>query len=275
MANVLKRDKKVAALSMLLEGSSVRSTERITGVHRDTILRLMVRVGAACADFSDATLRNLNCRRIEVDEIRAFVAKKNRNVTEQDDWSRIGDQYTFVALDPETKLIPSYKVGKRTADTTVEFIDDLASRLSTPVQISSDGFPAYYQAIATSFGRGEVNYATVVKEYEETSAGRGRYSPPRVVSIEKDDLIGHPNMDLVSTSLVERSNLSIRTHCRRLTRLSLGFSKKLENFKASMDLYFCFYNFVRFHRTIRATPAMEAGIRPSALTVGDLVDMAA
>lgn len=274
MANVLKRDKKIAVLSMLLEGSSVRSAERITGVHRDTILRLMVRVAGACADFSNRTLRDLHCSRIEVDEIWAFVAKKNRNVQDSDDWSRIGDQYTFVALDPETKLIPSYKVGKRTAYTTMEFIDDLASRLSTRVQISSDAFPAYYHAIATAFPTG-VDYATVVKEYAETVAGRGRYSPPKVISCEKEDLLGIPDMRLVSTSLVERSNLSIRTHCRRMTRLSLGFSKKLENFKASMDLYFCFYNFVRFHRTIRATPAMEAGVLSSALTVGDLVDMAA
>lgn len=274
MANVLKRDKKIAVITQLLEGSSVRSAERITGVHRDTILRLMVRIAGACATFSDTTLRNLNCNRIEVDEIWAFVAKKSKNVQEDDDWSRMGDQYTFVALDPETKLIPSYLVGKRTAFTTMQFIDDLAGRLGRRVQISSDGFPAYYHAIATSFGR-DVDYATVVKDYEETSAGRGRYSPPRVVSIEKDDLIGTPDMDLVSTSIVERSNLSIRTHCRRMTRLSLGFSKKLENFKASMDLYFAFYNFVRFHRTIKATPAMEAGVLPSALTVGDLVDMAA
>jgi len=274
MANVLKRDKQVAVISMLLEGSSVRSAERITGVHRDTILRLMVRVAAGCADFSNRTLRNLKCNRIEVDEIWAFVAKKNKNVGERDEWSRVGDQYTFVALDPQTKLIPSYLVGKRTAYTTMAFIDDLASRLSTRVQISSDAFPAYYHAIATSFG-GNVDYASVVKEYAETPAGRGRYSPPRVISIEKDDLIGFPNMETVSTSLVERSNLSIRTHCRRLTRLSLGFSKKLENFKASMDLYFCFYNFVRFHRTIKATPAMEAGVLPSALSIGDLVDMAA
>jgi IS1 family transposase len=274
MANVLKKDKQVAALSMLLEGSSVRSTERITGVHRDTILRLMVRVAGACADFSNRTMRDLNCNRLEVDEIWAFVAKKSKNVRESDDWSRIGDQYTFVALDPETKLIPSYKVGKRTAYTTMEFIDDLAARLGRRVQISSDAFPAYYHAIATAFPNG-VDYASVVKDYEETPAGRGRYSPPRVVRIEKDDLIGTPDLELASTSLVERSNLSIRTHCRRLTRLSLGFSKKLENFKASMDLYFCFYNFVRFHRTIKATPAMEAGVLPSALSIGDLVDMAA
>jgi len=274
MANVLKRDKQVTALSLLLEGNSVRSTERLTGIHRDTILRLMVRVAGACADFSNRTLRDLHCNRIEVDEIWAFVAKKSKNVQESDDWSRIGDQYTFVALDPETKLIPCYKVGKRTAYTTMQFVDDLASRLRNRTQISSDAFPAYYHAIATSFDR-DVDYGTVIKQYAETPSGRGRYSPPRVIDIEKDDLIGHPDMSLVSTSLVERSNLSIRTHCRRLTRLSLGFSKKLENFKASMDLYFAFYNFVRLHRTIRCTPAMEAGVMKDALTVGDLVDMAA
>lgn len=274
MANVLKRDKKIAAISMLLEGSSVRSTERLTGVHRDTILRLMVRVGDACARFSNETLINLDCKRIEVDEIWAFVAKKNKNVRDSDPWSKVGDQYTFVALDAETKLIPSYKVGKRTYFTTQAFIDDLASRLRNRVQISSDAFPAYVHTIETAFGR-NVDYGRVVKEYAETSAGRGRYSPPRVVSMEKDDLIGFPDMELVSTSYVERSNLSIRMHCRRLTRLTNGFSKKLENFKASMDLYFAFYNFVRFHSTIRATPAMEAGVLPSALTVGDLVDMAA
>lgn len=194
---------------------------------------------------------------------------------ESDEWAKVGDQYTFVALDPTTKLIPSYKIGKRTAYTTMEFINDLESRVLGRIQISSDGFSPYYHAIATAFERGNVDYATVVKEYAETAAGRGRYSPPKVISCEKDDLIGTPDMDLVSTSIVERSNLSIRTHCRRLTRLSLGFSKKLENFKASMDLYFAFYNFVRYHRSIRVTPAMEAGVLPSALSIGDLVDMAA
>lgn len=179
-----------------------------------------------------------------------------------------------MALDPVSKLIPCYLVGKRNVQTTQAFIDDLASRLRYHVQISSDAFPAYYHAIATAFDH-DVDYATVVKEYAETPAGRGRYSPPRVVSTEKDDLIGTPNLRLAGTSIVERSNLTIRTHCRRLTRLSLGFSKKLENFKASMDLYFCFYNFVRTHGSIRCTPAMEAGVMKDALTVGDLVDMAA
>lgn len=153
MANVLKRDKQVAVITQLLEGSSVRSTERITGVHRDTILRLMVKVASGCAAFHDRTVRDLHCNRIEVDEIWAFVSKKNRNVTESDEWSKVGDQYTFVALDPETKLIPAYKVGKRTAFTTMQFIDDLASRITNRIQVSSDAFPAYYHALATSFGR--------------------------------------------------------------------------------------------------------------------------
>jgi IS1 family transposase len=259
---------------MFLEGSSIRSTERITGVHRDTIIRLMVRVAAAAERFSSATLVDLPCKRIEVDELWAFVQKKNKNVVEADDWSRVGDQYTFVALDPETKLIPSHVVGKRNVQTAMRFMDDLASRLSGRIQLSSDGFSPYFHAVDNAFGR-NVDYGMVVKEYAETPAGRGRYSPPTVVSCEKDEIIGFPNRALISTSLVERSNLTIRMHCRRLTRLTNGFSKKLDNLKAAMDLYFCFYNFVRFHRTIRATPAMEAGIARSPLTVADLVDMAA
>ncbi|MBI1814275.1 MAG: hypothetical protein HYR72_04815 [Deltaproteobacteria bacterium] len=273
MANVLKADKQVAVITALLEGNSVRSTERMTGVHRDTVLRVMNRVARGCAAYSDEMLRNLNCHRIEVDEIWAYVAKKNRNVDESDDWSRVGDQYTFVALDAETKLIPSYRTGKRTVYTTMQFINDLASRLQGRVQISSDGFAPYLHAIGEAFGR-DVDYATIIKEFAETPAGRGRYSPARVVSSEKNDLIGYPNMDLVSTSYVERSNLSIRMHCRRLTRLTNGFSKKLENLQASMDLYFCFYNFVRFHRSLRCTPAMEAGVVTSPMTVRDLVEMA-
>lgn len=237
--------------------------------------RVVVRVGLSAGRFASRTLTDLPCRRIEVDEIWAFVAKKNKNVTQADDWTRVGDQYTFVALDPETKLIPSYLVGKRTAYTAMQFMEDLSSRLRNRVQLSSDGFLPYVHAVEHAFGHNGVDYGQVVKEYVETPAGRGRYSPPNVVSVEKDDVMGWPKFELISTSLVERQNLTIRTHCRRLTRLALGFSKKLENFTASMDLYFAYYNFVRQHRTIRCTPAMEAGVLPSALTVADLVDMAA
>jgi len=273
MANILKLEKQVAAISMLAEGSSVRSTERVTGIHRDTIIRLMLRVGETCATFSDKTLRDLNCNRIEVDEIWGFVAKKNKNIEQSDNAREVGDQYTFVALDAESKLIPCYRVGKRTAETTARFIDDLASRLNKRIQLSSDGFPPYVNAIKGTFGH-QVDYATIVKEYSQDPADQGRYSPPRVRKVLKDDIIGFPDMDLCSTSFVECSNLTIRMHCRRLTRLTNAFSKRLENFKRAMDLYFCYYNFVRFHKTIRATPAMEAGVVSSPMTVKDLVEMA-
>jgi IS1 family transposase len=213
-------------------------------------------------------------KRIEVDEIWAYVAKKQRNVDVDDNRRLVGDQYTFVALDPETKLIPCWRVGKRTADTTWEFIFDLKARLADRVQISSDGFEPYTRAIEAAFGC-DVDYGQIVKVYGEEDPGRGRYSPPRVVSIEKEEIIGEPEYERISTSLVERSNLTIRMQVRRLTRLTNAFSKKLENLKAAMDLHFVHYNFVRHHSTIRCTPAMEAGIAPSALTVKDLVEMAA
>jgi IS1 family transposase len=256
MANVLKMEKQAAVISMLVEGASVRSIERVTGVHRDTILRLMVRVSKACAAYSDATLRDLPCKRIEMDEIWAYVAKKQKRVTIEDDRSRVGDQYTFVALDPDTKLIPSWLVGKRTADTTWDFMFDLKARLRNRVQLSSDAFEPYVNAVRGAFGH-DVDYGQIVKSYEETPSGRGRYSPPRVVAVEKDEIIGFPNFDKISTSLVERQNLTIRMQVRRLTRLTNAFSKKVENLKAAMDLHFTHYNFVRFHKTIRCTPAME------------------
>jgi IS1 family transposase len=274
MANVLKLDKQVAVISGLVEGMSVRSIERVTGVHRDTILRLMVRVADSAATFASAKLQKLTCERVEVDEIWAYVAKKQKNVDIEDDRRMVGDQYTFVALDPQTKLIPCWRVGKRTADTTWAFMFDLRSRLTGRVQISTDGFEPYTRAIEAAFGC-DVDYAQVVKAYEEQPAGRGRYSPPRVVSVEKKEIIGEPVFADISTSLVERQNLTIRMQVRRLTRLTNAFSKKLENLKAAMDLHFVHYNFVRHHSTIRCTPAMESGIAPSALTVKELVEMAA
>lgn len=274
MANVLKLEKQVAVISGLVEGMSVRSIERVTGVHRDTILRLMVRVSKACAAYSDVTLRDLPCQRIEMDEIWAYVGKKQKNITIDDDRELVGDQYTFVALDPDTKLIPSWLVGKRTSMTTWNFMYDLRDRMKNRVQLSSDAFEPYVSAVEAAFGR-NVDYAQIVKSYEETPAGRGRYSPPRVVNIEKDQVIAFPDLSKVGTSYVERQNLTIRMECRRLTRLTNAFSKKVENLKAAMDLHFTHYNFVRSHRSIRCTPAMEAGIASTALTVKDLVEMAA
>ena len=269
MANVLKLEKQVTVISALVEGTSVRSIERMTGVHRDTILRLMVRVAESAAAFSDTTLRDLDCQRIECDEIWAYVAKKQRNVEGDDDRTRVGDQYTFVALDPDSKLIPCWRVGKRGVQVATDFILDLKSRLRNRVQLSTDGFEPYIAAVRHAFGD-DVDYATIVKSYEETPAGRGRYSPPRIVSVDKQLVVGAPDADLVSTSYVERQNLTIRMQVRRLTRLTNAFSKKVENLRAAMDLHFTHYNFVRFHKTIRCTPAMEAGVTDRLWTVQDI-----
>lgn len=273
MANVLKLEKQVAVISALVEGNSVRSVERMTGVHRDTALRLMVRVAAAGKLHCDATLRGLDSKRIECDEIWAYVGKKQRNVELGDDPSRVGDQYTFVALDADSKLIPCWLTGKRGTESAVNFMADLKGRLRNRVQISTDNFKPYTTAVRWAF-RDNVDYARIVKSYEETSSGRGRYSPPKVVSVEKEDVIGYPDMDLVSTSYVERQNLSIRMQVRRLTRLTNGFSKKVENLRAALDLHFTHYNFIRDHRSLRCTPAMAAGVTQSPMTVKELVEMA-
>lgn len=271
--NVLPRDKQVAVLSALVEGSSIRSTERMTGVHRDTICKLLVRVGNGCASLLDETMRDLDCSRIEVDELWSFVEKKQRHVKETDDASRVGDTWTYVAIDPETKLIPSFMTGKRDADTTRAFIADLASRLRNRVQISSDGLGSYIAAIDASFG-GAVDYAQIVKSYEAEATGPGRYSPPKVSSIEKTPIFGAPVERLVCTSYVERQNLTVRMGIRRFTRLTNGFSKKIENHAAAVALHFAHYNLVRVHRSLRVTPAMAAGVTTSVWSMDKLLDAA-
>jgi len=257
----------------LVEGSSVRATERMTGVHRDTIIRLMQRVGAGCKKLMDAEMRDLECHHIQVDEIWGFVRKKQRHVTKKDDPRKVGDFYTFIALDEESRLIPSYKVGKRDGATTQAFIDDLASRLAVRPQISADGWSAYVEAIDRTFGA-DVDFAQIVKSYEAEPIGRGRYSPPKVVDMDKRPVWGDPNMDRASTSYVERHNLSMRTCIRRLTRLTNGFSKKRESLEASVTMYLGHYNFVRLHGTLGVTPAMAAGVVDRLWSVRDLIEAA-
>jgi IS1 family transposase len=272
MANVLPRDKQAAVISAIVEGVSVRSIERMTGVHRDTIVRLMVKVGQACEALLDKLMVDLPCAEIEVDEIWGYVAKKQRHVTGDDDATQVGDTWTFVAIDPETKVIPSFRTGKRDTENTQAFIADLARRLRNRVQIYSDAFPLYAEAIDRAFDC-QVDYAQVIKSYESEPAGSGRYSPPKVTEIDKRAIIGDPDLDIASTSIVERSNLSIRMSNRRMTRLTNAFSKKRENFDAAIALHYAYYNFCKRHSTIRCTPAMEAGIESSQWTVADIVEM--
>jgi len=274
MANVLNTDKQIAVISALAEGSSIRSIERITGVHRDTIMRLGVKVGEGCAAMMDAKMRDLDCNRLEMDEIWGFVGKKDRNVRFGDS-SQVGSVWTFCAIDADTKLVPAFKVGNRDTATANAFVQDVANRMKNRVQISTDGLRAYVEAVEKSFGA-DVDFAQIVKTYghEEISDNR-RYSAPEFVSSEKKVITGNPNERLISTSYIERLNATTRLHMRRLTRLTLAFSKKRENFEAAVALHFAYYNFVKRHNTLRCTPAMAAGVEQSFLSVGDLVEAAA
>lgn len=250
----------------------MRSVERMTGVNRETVGTLLLRLGDGCADLLDRTMRDLPCRRLEIDELWAFVGKKQRHVTKMDDRSRVGDTWTFVALDAETKLVPAFLVGKRTAESTAEFIHDVAGRLRNRVQISTDGLRTYVAPIANAFSDVGVDYAQLHKTYEAEPTGPGRYSPPKVTATEKTPIFGDPIAELVSTSYVERQNLTVRMGVRRYTRLTNAFSKKLENHVAATALHFAHYNFVRRHQTLRCTPAMEAGVSATLWSTGDLLN---
>jgi IS1 family transposase len=271
MANVLPMAKQVMVISALAEGSSIRSIERMFDVHRDTIMRLGVRIGQGCQRLLDGLMRNLNCERLQLDEIWGFIEKKQRNVTESDG-SEAGDAWTFIAVDADSKIVPTFRVGKRNAETANAFIEDLAGRLHNRVQISTDALRAYVEAIERSFG-GDVDYATIVKSFDSSAPlpASSRYSPPPVVSVTKRTIVGNPDPDHISTSYIEKQNHTLRMHCRRLTRLTNGFSKKLENFKAAVALNYAYYNLVKIHKTIRMTPALKAHVVSNLWSVEDLV----
>ena len=273
MANVLSVDKKIAVIGALAEGSSIRSIERITGVHRDTIMRLGVKVGQGCTALMDAKMRNLSCKRLEMDEIWGFVGKKERNV-HQGDSLEIGSVWTWCVIDADTKLVPAFMVGDRSHYTANAFVEDVAKRMAYKVQLSTDGYHSYAEAVRRSFGQ-NVDYGQIVKVYGTMAFGERRYSTSGVLSSEKSVKIGRPDVDLISTSYVERLNATTRLHMRRLTRLTLAFSKKRENFEAAVGLHFAYYNFVKRHNTLRCTPAMAAGVTGTQWKVGDLVEAVA
>jgi IS1 family transposase len=269
--NRLNHDRRTQVVAALVEGNSIRSTERMTGIHRDTIMRLLVEVGTVCADLMDEKMRELPCRRIQVDEIWSYVGKKQRHVRPEDDKARLGDQWTFVAIDADTKLVPAYRVGKRTWTDATIFMKDLSARMANRVQLSTDGLAAYADAVERAFGA-DVDYGQAVKFYEAEPVGPGRYSPPKVVDLERTVIAGNPDEDHISTSIIERQNLTMRMSMRRFTRLTNGFSKKVENMKAAVSLHFAHYNFVRQHKTLRMTPAMAGGVESSMWSLHDLVD---
>ena len=262
--------RRTQIIHCLVEGNSIRSTERMTNTHRDTIMRLMVEVGGGCARLLDEEMRDLSCQRLQVDEIWSYVGKKQAQLKPGDDRSRLGDQWTFVALDPDTKLVPTHLVGKRTRKNAVAFMNDLSGRLDNRVQISSDALSSYVDAVERAFGA-DVDYGQVVKFYDAEPIGPGRYAPPRVVSQKKAVVAGNPDHTHISTSLVERQNLTMRMSMRRFTRLTNAFSKKLENLEAAVALHFAHYNFVRIHKTLRCTPSMAAGVHDRLWSLEELV----
>jgi IS1 family transposase len=270
--NRLDSTKRAQAIAALVEGNSVRAVARMTGIARNTLLTLVVEAGAACAEFQDKALRNLQCKRVQCDEIWQFVGAKDKNVpVDKKGEFGIGSVWTWTALDADTKLVCSWMVGGRDAYAAFEFMKDLKSRLANRVQLTSDGHHAYVNAVEAVFGN-EIDFAQLVKLYGESSDNpEKRYSPAQCIGSKKKPVTGDPDEKHISTSYVERQNLTMRMHMRRFTRLTNGFSKKLENHVAAISLHFMYYNFVRIHQTLRITPAMAAGVTDRVWEIADLV----
>jgi len=271
--NRLKKEKELAIVSALVEGVSIRSIERMTGVHRDTIMRLLNRVGERCSRLLDQHMVGFHSRSLQVDEIWTFCKKKEQRLTgAEENNPELGDQYAFVAIDADTKLVPMFTVGKRDSENAHQFMQELRVRLNGNgrIQLTTDGFRAYLTAVESAFG-GDVDYAQLVKVYGAENPGPGRYSPPRVTETVSTTINGNPDPRHVSTSYVERQNLTMRMQMRRFTRLTNAFSKSLRNLKDALALHFCHYNFVRIHGSLRVTPAMAAGIADRIWNLEDLL----
>jgi IS1 family transposase len=266
-------DKALLAIQLLLEGTSVRSAERITGLHRDTILRLLIVAGERCEKLMDSQMRNLRCQRIQGDELWSFCGKKQRNVREGDS-EELGDAWIFIALDADSKLIPAFTIGKRTRETTYQFLNTLRSRIAEEhrFQLTTDGFAFYRKGVEDVFA-GQADFAQVIKmfgDYGQHDAA-GRYSPAPMVETIIKIRDGRPDSRHISTSFVEAQNLGLRMAVRRLTRLTNAYSKKLANLKAACALHFAYYNWCRTHSTLRVSPAMEAGIATHIWTIRELL----
>ena len=257
-------------VAALVEGNSLRSTARLCDVAFNTVLNLLPDIGHACAEYQDKTLHNLKCRRIQVDECWSFCYSKQKNVPEKKKGQfGYGDVWTWVAIDADTKLVPSFMVGNRDGQTAKIFIDDLKNRLATRIQLTSDGLKVYLDAVEGAFGA-DIDYAMLHKVYE-SSQEETRYSPAECVSCKSQNIMGDPDRKHVSTSYVERQNLSMRMGMRRFTRLTNAFSKKVENHAYSVALYYMHYNFARIHKTLRVTPAMEAGVSGHVWSIEEIV----
>lgn len=276
--NKLNLERQAQIIKVLCEGNSIRSTARITGSSINTVVKLLREVGAACLAYQDETMQDLKLGRIQVDEIWSFVYAKEKNIPASKRGELgVGDVWTFTAIDADTKLVPCWLVGQRDAGHAFEFIDGLRQRLANRIQLTSDGHKMYLEAVEEAFGS-EVDYAMLVKVYGAEPEGEVRYSPAKCLAAEKHPIQGNPNPAYISTSYVERQNLTMRMGMRRFTRLTNAFSKKLENHEYALALYFMHYNFARTHKSLNkpypTTPAMAASISDHIWTIEEIVRLA-
>lgn len=272
--NRLTSEQRVAVINCLIEGCSIRSTVRMTGVAKKTVMRLLLDVGKVCDHYQSRVMRNLECRRMQVDEIWSFCYAKAKNVTPEikEQHPMAGDVWLWVALDADTKLVPSWCIGHRDAEAADAFMRDLAGRLKHRIQLTSDGHKTYLQAVEGAFGI-DIDYAQLVKLYAQERQTEARYSPAKWIGSRRETVIGDPDIQHISTSYVERQNLTARMSMRRFTRLTNAFSKKIESHAAAIALYYFSYNFIKIHRTLRMSPAMAAGVTDRLWEVADLVTL--
>jgi IS1 family transposase len=271
--NRMDQKRQAAIIAALVEGVGIRSTCRMTGASKGAVTKLIADLGPVCAAYMDEAFRDLPCKNLELDEIWAFCYAKAKNVPEEKRGTfGYGDVWTFTAIDADTKLIPTFLVGARDLGTATEFCQDLASRLAYRPQITTDGLKAYIGAMEDAFN-GEVDYAQLQKIYAAAPGGETRYSPAECTGCQKMAVSGNPDPKRISTSYVERANLSMRMGLRRYTRLTNGHSKKLENHCAALSIFFLHYNFARVHSTIRCSPAMAAGVTKRLWSIADIVNL--
>lgn len=269
----LPKDGQMRVVAALVEGNSIRSTSRMTGIARNTITKLLVDLGSACMKFHDTHVRNVRVRRLQCDEIWAYIGAKAKNVSAEKKEIGWGDVWTWVGIDADTKLVVSYLVGGRGADWAMDFMKDCAQRIQGRVQVTTDGHKAYLSAVEDSFGA-DVDYAQLQKIYGASLENETRYSPATCIGCEMKVVSGNPDPKHVSTSYVERQNLTMRMHMRRFTRLTNAFSKKIDNHAYAVALHFMYCNYARIHQTLRVTPAMESGLADHVWSIEELLLMA-